>query len=74
MKQLTDTERLEVAMDLLTGQQRERYQLNCETLEHQPERNGFHNTPAECEDWECKDCRLDADTRAYLGIDCPYVD
>lgn len=37
-----------------------------------PEANGFHNTPAECEDWECDVCILSDCTKR--GIDCPYVD
>ena len=37
-----------------------------------PEANGFYNTPAECEDFECKDCCV-VDTERRK-IDCPYVD
>lgn len=32
--------------------------------------NGFYNTPAECENVECADCRLTLTERG--GIDCPY--
>ena len=56
MKQLTDTERLEVAMSLLDEHQVDEYANRCAELEHQPERNGSRNTPAECENRECKDC------------------
>jgi len=72
MKQLTNAERLEVAMSLLTGQQCERYRLNCETLEQDCKRNGFHNVPAECEDFGCHLCEADDDTMRIVG--CPYVD
>ena len=72
MKQLTDSERLEVAMELFTTQQLERYRLNCIDLEHQPERNGFHNTPAECEGLECLECEAPDGTKR--DVNCPYVD
>ena len=72
MKQLTDSERLEVAMSLLDEHQVDDYANRCAELEHQPERNGFHNTPAECEDRECDACRLS--DQAKLTLDCPYVD
>lgn len=39
-------------------------------LEQDCERNGFYDTPAECEGRECKDCEIGDDIR--LGIDCPY--
>lgn len=74
MKQLTDTERLEVAMNLLDEYQVDDYANRCVELEQDCERNGFHNTPAECENKECNECELDADTRTRLGIDCPYAD
>ena len=35
------------------------------------ERNGFFNTPAECENSECADCELDLEQR--MQIDCPYL-
>ena len=35
-----------------------------------PEANGFHNTPVECEGSECSECRLDGQTMEDL--DCPY--
>lgn len=37
-----------------------------------PQTNGFHNTPVECEDWECENCIACDDYRRK--IDCPYVD
>ena len=96
MKQLTDTERLEVAMMLLSEHEDlDQYAAICKKRElgcpdglcgacqvaecaypgpSDPETNGFHNTPAECEDRECCECELDADARTRLGIDCPYVD
>lgn len=43
----------------------------CKEREQDSEANGFHNTPAECEDRECEGCTLvDADRSI---IDCPYV-
>lgn len=36
------------------------------------EENGFHNTPAECENAECAGCALDKEQR--VQIDCPYLD
>lgn len=36
------------------------------------EANGFHNTPAECEDSECGNCKLD--TEQKIALDCPYLD
>ena len=74
MKELNDTERLEVAMGMLDEQQVDEYAVICKALEQDCERNGFHNTPAECEDRECNECELDADARTRLDIDCPYVD
>lgn len=72
MKQLTDTERLEVAMSLLDEHQVDEYANRCSELEYQPERNGFHNTPAECGDRECNTCTMT--DRGRRAIDCPYVD
>ena len=94
MKQLTDTERLEVAMMLLSehedlGQYAEickKRELGCpdglceacsqvECAYPDPsdsEANGFYNTPAECENRECKDC-VYCDERKRK-MDCPYVD
>ena len=72
MKQLTDTERLEVAMGILTEWQVDEYAGRCYELKHQPERNGFHNTPAECEDRECDTCKFYDQVKRDLG--CPYVD
>ena len=85
MKQLTDTERLEVAMSLLDDGQVDAYAEQCAELEREgiplgmkplleqdPEANGFYNIPAECEDEECKDCCI-VDTERRK-INCPYVD
>ena len=72
MKQLTDTERLEVAMSLLDERQVDEYADRCNELEHGCERNGFHNIPAECEDFECRNCTMT--NRGRRAIDCPYVD
>ena len=72
MKQLTDSERLEVAMSLLDEQQVDEYAERCAELEQDCGRNGFHDTPAECENCECSECGL---TDAYKhGIGCPYMD
>ena len=73
MKQLTDAERLKIALLLLTEHEdideferlRKERELDCE-------RNGFHNTPAECEDEECNECPFNEDGQRQ--IDCPYVD
>ena len=70
MKQLTNTERLEVAMIILDERQVAEYAAMCEALEQDRERNGFENTPAECENWECNQCSCDDVTRRKLG--CPY--
>ncbi len=72
MKQLTDTERLEVAMSILSEWQVGEYAAKCYELEHNCERNGFHNTPAECENFECRNCTMTNQSRRE--IDCPYVD
>jgi len=40
--------------------------------EQDSEANGFYNTPAECENRECKDC-VYCDERKRK-MDCPYVD
>ena len=72
MKQLTDTERLTIAVPLLDGRGLMEYAEQCRKLEQDCERNGFHNTPAECENQNCEGCTLvDTDRSA---IDCPYVD
>lgn len=72
MKQLTDAKRLEVAMNLLDEQQVDDYANRCSELEHNCERNGFHNTPAECKNLTCRECLIkDMERRE---IDCPYVD
>lgn len=72
MKQLTNTERLEVAMSLLDEHQVDEYAVRCSELERDCERNGFHNVPAECEDVECADCPFDLNAQISRG--CPYVD
>jgi len=85
MKQLTDTERLEVAMNLLDDEQVDAYAEQCAELEREgiplgmkplleqnPEANGFHNTPAECEDEDCSACEVNDDVKRK--IDCPYTD
>jgi 3-deoxy-D-manno-octulosonate 8-phosphate phosphatase KdsC-like HAD superfamily phosphatase len=71
MKQLTDTERLEVAMSLLSERDVEIYAQRCKELELDCEYNGFYNVPAECENLECSECALNDHTR--LGRDCPYM-
>lgn len=72
MKQLTDTERLEVAMNLLDEYQVDEYANRCAELEHDCERNGFHNVPTECENRECDGCTMWDALRRDIG--CPYVD
>lgn len=59
-------------MGILDERQVDEYANRCAELEHNCERNGFHNTPTECEDWECDVCVLSDSTKR--GIDCPYVD
>ena len=72
MKQLTDAERLAIAVPLLDGRGLMEYAEQCKELEQDCERNGFYNTPAECENQECDGCLLsEYDRRA---IDCPYMD
>lgn len=70
MKQLTDSERLEVAMMLLDERQVDEYAERCAELEQDCERNGFYNVPAECEGLECAKCQVDEQTME--DIDCPY--
>ncbi len=72
MKQLTDSERLKVVMNMLTEQQVDEYTTICYALELDCERNGFYNVPEECEDSECSKCRLCNQARRTL--DCPYMD
>ncbi len=75
MKQLTDTERLEVAMSLLgNGVKRDMYHRLCAELEQDCERNGFHNTPAECKNLDCQHCPLLGDVDKRREIGCPYTD
>lgn len=71
MKQLTDAERLEIAMGILDERQVEEYACRCVELELSCEHNGFHDIPAECEDRECRGCELDDDAR--FDINCPYM-
>lgn len=71
MKQLTDAERLEVAMNILSEWQVDEYAEQCRILELDCERNGFYDIPAECEDFECHLCEADDDTMCIVG--CPYV-
>ena len=72
MKQLTDTERLEVALWLLDEHQVDDYANRCSELEQDCKHNGFHNVPAECENIECNDCGRDDDWRESVG--CPYLE
>ena len=74
MKQLTDSERLAIAINLLDKRGLEEYACQCCELELDCERNGFHNTPAECEDIECAHCPLYYDEIGRKQIGCPYVD
>uniref|UniRef100_A0A6M3LYP2 Uncharacterized protein n=1 Tax=viral metagenome TaxID=1070528 RepID=A0A6M3LYP2_9ZZZZ len=72
MKQLTNSERLDVAMSLLTDEQVDEYAERCAELERDCERNGFYDTPAECKGLDCADCGRDDDWRE--SIDCPEMD
>jgi hypothetical protein len=72
MKQLTDAERLEVAMGILDERQVNEYAERCRELEQNCERNGFHNTPAECEPFDC--CQCPFGDRGKEQLSCPYVD
>lgn len=72
MKQLTDAERLAIAVPLLDGRGLMEYTERCSELEQDCEANGFHNTPAECEGRECNSCTMTKHGR--LAIDCPYGD
>lgn len=93
MKQLTNTERLEVAMSLLGEYEVGVYANICRKRElgcpdglceaclvvecaypdpSDPQANGFHNVPAECENVECADCPFDPNAQVSRG--CPYVD
>lgn len=72
MKELTDSERLEVAMNLLDDEQVDEYAQRCAELEQDCERNGFYNAPTECENEECSECNLSDEIKRK--IDCPYVD
>ena len=71
MKQLTDSERLEVAMSLLTDEQVDEYANRCAELERDCKHNGFYNVPAECEMFECRNCIMRDEERRITG--CPYV-
>ena len=73
MKQLTDLERLGIAMSLLgNGVKRDTYFKLCSKLEQDCERNGFYNVPEECEGFECSNCTMVNHSRHE--IDCPYVE
>ncbi len=72
MKQLTDTERLAVAVSLLDKRGLEEYEEHCYEWETDCEANGFYNVPAECENFECRNCTMTDQSRRE--IDCPYVD
>jgi len=72
MKQLTDAERLEIAVSLLSEDDVDVYARLCSEKECDCERNGFHDVPAECENRECSECEFGYDARH--GIDCPYTE
>jgi len=76
MKQLTDAELKDYAVSLLDKQGLEQYeqfiQEHEQKLKQDCEYNGFHNVPAECEDYECADCPFDLGQDNHP--DCPYVD
>jgi len=72
MKQLTDAERLVIAVPLLDSRGLMEYTERCSELEQDCERNGFHDVPAECEQFECRNCTM-ADSERRV-IDCPYID
>ena len=76
MKQLTDAELKEVAVNLLDKQGLEQYEQSIteheQKMKQDPQANGFHNTPVECENFECRNCTMhDVDRQ---DIDCPYMD
>lgn len=75
MKQLTNTDLKEFAVSLLDKQGLEQYEQFIEEhkqkTKQDPEANGFHNVPAECEDLECAECGRDDDWRESVG--CPYM-
>jgi len=77
MKQLTDTELKDYAVSLLDKQGLEQYEQFIEEHEQKmkqdPEANGFHNTPAECEDYDCQHCPLLGDADKRREIECPYT-
>ena len=73
MKQLTDAERLEIALGLLSEHEDiDTYYKLCSEHEQDCKRNGFHNVPVECEGRECNKCTMTKHGR--LAIDCPYGD
>ena len=75
MKRLTDTERLSIALKLLSEHEDiGEYTRLCEEREQDCERNGFHNVPAECEDYECSHCPLYYDAIGKKQIGCPYME
>ena len=72
MKELTDAERLDIALALLSDRDVEEYEKLCELRALEPERNGFYDIPVECEDLECADCAFDSNERKRR--ECPYLD
>jgi len=76
MKQLTDAELKEFAVNLLDKQGLEQYEQfiaeHDQKLRQDPEANGFHNTLAECENVECNECVYCDERKRKMG--CPYVD
>ena len=72
MKQLTDAERLKIAVGLLGKRELDNYERICLEHEQDCERNGFYNVPAECENYECNECTINDKWRREH--DCPYVE
>lgn len=56
MKQLTDSERLEVVMGLLSERQVDEYASQCEELEHQAEHKKSAEIIARGYEWTCSHC------------------
>lgn len=73
MKVLTDSEKLDIAVALLDKVGIEDYERICYETETDCETNGFHNVPAECEDFECAHCPLYYDETGRKQIGYPYV-
>ena len=78
MKQLTDTERLKIAMGILDERQVDEYANRCAELEQDEEQARditdvvVTQRPIECEDEDCAKCRIEDGERRK--IDCSYVD